>query len=586
MRLHRVLLPIALICACVQGYARIEKSPWADPPLPRVPGLIPSSGIGLPSSLVSVKDVYLIITITTRERRVSITALARKSVDPRKLASVLDRVPRTTLLPHRTIYWERAGDYSVAWENASPTYFLSRRLDIRIPVGALVSGVRSAGLHPHALLRVDGDDEIQGLDPSSVVVEGYRWHNVSQVPDDMVADLSIPLPWSASNSLKIIGLLAAFPMAALTCLILAICVAKSGRISASRRRSWYTGIYAGGISSVLICFCMAVFTLWEKASAALLAGTSSGIVVLFVVPAEAVLMLSMLAAGWFVGLRILPPPPADGSDQKELFPLAPLWWLIMLTAFQPVYRFVSHQAQSSSVIVGVAILVGFFALWMLLSSRIAWLWVKSRLALCAVDEELTARAIQIARNMGVSIRDVRVDRTENGRCYANAMVFIRQGYLIVTRKSLDVLTPEQLDWVLAHEVAHVKDGYPRVRGLLGLALLVFVLSGLIATLGQPSGMEIACEIVVVFAVVAVFALLDDRYSRQQELAADRKALIVTNCLRPAEAALMHIVQASPDPRVAEKDTTHPALSKRLAALRETATQLGIPTELPGAPGQR
>ena len=586
MRFPRILLAIALICACRQSYADIRKSPWADPrPRPHVPELISESGIGLPSSLSSDQDVYLFITITTNERKVTLVLLARRSVDPKKVAAVLERVTRLTSLPHRTVYWEHAGDYSIAYQNVSPMYFLSRRLDISMPVGALVLGIKSAGMHPHALLRIDGGYEVRGLEPSPVTIEGYRWYNVSRVPADMVSDVSIPLPCSLSNSVKAVGLLSAFPLTAFLFLVLAIIMGRSKRIPANRRRSWYTGVYAGGISFVLICFCVAVFTVWEKASTALLAVTSSGIVLLFVVPAEALLMLSMLAAGWFIGLRILP-PPANGTDQKELFPLIPIWWIVMMAAFQPLYRFVSHQAAGFSVVTGAVILVGFLVLWLLLGSRMAWLWVKSRLALCAVDEELTARAREIASRMNVSIKDVRIDPTENGRCYANAMVFIRQGYLIVTRKSLDVLAPEQLDWVLAHEVAHVKDGYPRARGLLGLGLLVFALQGLIAMLRRElSVIGVVSEIVALVAVVIVYVVLDSKYSRQQELAADRKALIATNSLRPAEAALIHIARESPDPRLAEKDTTHPALSKRLAALRETATELGIPAELPGAPGQ-
>lgn len=567
------------ICFCGQSLGDVRKSPWPDSGPPRLPGLISEANIGLPSSLSSDRDVYFSITVHSGEPMVTMSLFARESVDPERLATVLSTTTRTAPLPRRTVYWRHAGEYSVAMQYTSPDFFLARQIDIRIPAGAMISYIQSVGFRPHVLLRIDEGCACSSLEPSPAKIEGYRWYNLSGVPPDMMVSCLMPLHWSQSQLRKTVGIFLAFPLSALLFLALAVMVGRCERLSASRRRAWYTGIYLGGISCVLICLSVAVFAFWERASTWILPGTSSKNLFL-IVPAEAVLILCILATGWLIGPRILPTP--KGETQKELFPLYPIWWIALLALFQPLYQLTLNRAHGYPIILGGAILATVFLLWMVFSSRVAWLWARNRLAICEVDEELTAKAKEIARRMNVSIKDVRIDPTEDGRHSANALVFTNHGYIVIAHRSLNALSAEHMDWLLAHEIAHVKHGFPLVRRspYLFLAATTVGLS-IILMSERRFGTISNVSIFIAWAVLlAIFAIVDNRHSRNQEFAADREALINVRNLQTAQEALKLLVQASKYPKMHEKDTTHPALSKRLAALESAADELGIPRESP------
>ena len=132
------------------------------------------------------------------------------------------------------------------------------------------------------------------------------------------------------------------------------------------------------------------------------------------------------------------------------------------------------------------------------------------------------------------------------------------------------MDPEEIDWILAHEIAH--NTYRR-------SLLIFVPILLLAavTLSLYSGdMTMKIWTLAPIALLIILGSAIFRVSRNRKLEADRIALEVTRNLLAAESALNHLAEASQNPELTRKgSTSNPNLEKRIKSLRETAVRLGL-----------
>jgi Zn-dependent protease with chaperone function len=182
-----------------------------------------------------------------------------------------------------------------------------------------------------------------------------------------------------------------------------------------------------------------------------------------------------------------------------------------------------------------------------------------------------------------------VDESPDG-C-EHAFTFVFPSAVVVSRKLLEVLTPEEIRCALAHELAHLKLRHlSRQYPLLFLCVALFSLSPLtfaVLTIRDRwlPAVDPVWLITVGIFLAPTFALFllffGTRWiSRRQEFEADRMALEVTRNLDGIVSALTKLVQHSPMPYLAQVEdlSTHPALSRRIERLRQIAKELGIADE--------
>jgi heat shock protein HtpX len=180
----------------------------------------------------------------------------------------------------------------------------------------------------------------------------------------------------------------------------------------------------------------------------------------------------------------------------------------------------------------------------------------------------------------------------------------RRGAVILDRSLLQFLTVEELEGILAHELAHMESydtflntlAVTAMRTLVGVVFLfllpvVLFLAGIDRAAGwfagrpgRRAGLVAAFRVavMVVFGIVfSLFALAYLAYSRRQEYAADRRAAAVTGNPAALARALAKIHRAN-DPRSGllsmlyiheERDrhdllSTHPSLEQRIDRLRD------------------
>ena len=182
-----------------------------------------------------------------------------------------------------------------------------------------------------------------------------------------------------------------------------------------------------------------------------------------------------------------------------------------------------------------------------------------------------------------------VDESPDGCEYAFAFAF--PSAVVVSRKLLEVLTPEEIRCALAHKLAHLKLRhlsrwlpllFPCVA-LFSLSLLTFAVLT-IRDRWLPAVDPVWLITVGIFLAptLALFLLFFGMrwISRRQEFEADRMALEVTRNLDGIVSALTKLVQHSLMPYLAEVEnhSIHPALSHRIERLRQIAKELGIADE--------
>jgi Zn-dependent protease with chaperone function len=185
---------------------------------------------------------------------------------------------------------------------------------------------------------------------------------------------------------------------------------------------------------------------------------------------------------------------------------------------------------------------------------------------------------------------VMVDESPDGCEYAFAFVF--PSAVVVSRKLLEVLTPEEIRCALAHELAHLKLRYLSLwLPLLTLCGALFLVFPIILTISVLLPMRdrwlpgIDPVLIAIGVLVTTFPLfllffVERWILRRKEYKADRTALEVTRNLGGIVSALTKLAQHSPMPYLAEVEdlSTHPALSHRIERLRQIAKELGIADE--------
>jgi hypothetical protein len=204
-----------------------------------------------------------------------------------------------------------------------------------------------------------------------------------------------------------------------------------------------------------------------------------------------------------------------------------------------------------------------------------------------VDHDLTWRARQLGTQMGLRLQDVRIIDSAAASIAAD-ITTERGGHFQVTRKLVEVMSPEEMDFLLTSQAARmqVKDNGAARAVLLALlpsfapvALVAWLLSGHPA-LAFFNLMPIFIPVIFLCLMLPFF--LQKKLARSgtgKALEADRKALEVVGNPAVAEAALVKMMQYPSGPAVAGVNSPLIVLGERLKAI-QALKATSLPSRVP------
>ena len=183
---------------------------------------------------------------------------------------------------------------------------------------------------------------------------------------------------------------------------------------------------------------------------------------------------------------------------------------------------------------------------------------------------LYKRAFRLARKVGVDLDRVYV--VPPGRGHLTNAFGLWRG-IALTDNFGEYLSGPQLDFVIGHELAHVKGRHARKE--FSFILLVFVALGLLSFRLSPMtavSRPIFVLLVLLAPLLAIYAI-----SRYFEYSCDREAIEFTSDPEAGLHALVNLYRMTGSPitcsRIVELFMTHPSLTNRLEAIARAA---GIP----------
>lgn len=181
--------------------------------------------------------------------------------------------------------------------------------------------------------------------------------------------------------------------------------------------------------------------------------------------------------------------------------------------------------------------------------------------------------------MSVSPPEVKVNNSLSGQRVPGAATNAG-GIIQVSARLKELLEPEEMEFILAHELAHhYKKHFLRQRVLLGFTFLLVALPFLRLTFNISPPANSLLEILFLVTPFVGFGLLffgTQWLQREREHEADIQALSMTRNFPAAVNALTKLVKNSPLPHIHEVGTgSHPRMSKRIALLRAVARNRGL-----------
>ncbi len=588
MRLFSVLL--LAMAAFSPACAAVDTKP-TDLPDSRTLSMIKSIkqvGLKPPMALATDRDVYVIYLAGAACNQV--TVLAKPTVEPLKLAQALSSACRGTELGKSDVEWGRDKDYSAARVSYSIAKFGQTSSTANAPVGEIMGGLRAAGLNAHGILRVGRYAQIKGLVFGQRGTTRYRWYDISAVPKYVLVSVSAKLPPYDIAGMGAFLLL--IPAVGILSFVIAVAVARSGRIPIAKRRSLYPKIvnypiftamflqFPVGISFMRGPSMIAVGDLW---SGVLRTPPFSR----FVLLASLLIFAVIFPVSRAVEKKLFGSPNAPqrleySPDERRVLRSFQLSVFGIAVGLFVIAEALRYLVPSVNILLGSPILVGLLA--GAFSPAIARRLMRKQVdAFQATreDPDLAARAAQLAQQMGARVKKLTIQGNTMSRNYARARV-IPGGQIILSQKLVDEFTPGEVDFVLAHELAHLVRGDMRWKiATLITGALLFIVPLPLARLGVFGPSMIPLVAFMPLAGIFIVFVFSRWLSRSSEQATDKLALQTTRDLASAESALQKMAQFSPLPYANEIDTlnTHPKMSARIERLRKCAEELGI---LPGA----
>jgi Zn-dependent protease with chaperone function len=549
------MLAVAVIVNCAL-FASVRRASHdlMDLSLRKLLDSLADTTLPLPSQLSTGREVFLFIRAGAAV--LDVRVVAKASMSPEKVAHALAQALEGTEFAGETIEWSQGDEFTVVRLLIERGRFGRRHAQLTVPVGRLVVGLKRAGLVPHALLRLPKHVHAPALPFPKEERRFWVQYAVSNASSDFQVTTSANV---TTVGIVLLLLFVAFvPMVTTLSLVLAVLIACWQRLPIERRRWLYPKLVIYPTFAAILCHApLTIFvisfspyprTISDVWFGTLQPGTILG-------PTVTLALLPCLLAFWLA---------------------VPIEWKLF---GRPEEKLLAMEKRKD--------LLAKMAVDIFLS--LVRNWRQQRQAR-RQDDELEQQVKALALQLGITNPPkVMVDESPDGCEYAFAFVF--PSAVFVSRKLLEVLTPEEIRCALAHELAHLKLRHLSRRfPLLFLCVALFSLSPLtFAVLPMRDRWLPAVDpvwlITVGIFLAPTFALFllffGTRWiSRRQEFEADRMALEVTRNLDGIVSALTKLVQHSPMPYLAEVEnhSIHPALSHRIERLRQIAKELGIADE--------
>ena len=156
----------------------------------------------------------------------------------------------------------------------------------------------------------------------------------------------------------------------------------------------------------------------------------------------------------------------------------------------------------------------------------------------------------------------------------NATVSSQQ--LMVTPALADQFSDQELEFVIAHELSHVKLGHQRNRFLMLFAPLIVFTALTVSLFAGIGSMSVSISpgvlispILIMFALTPIWIITQSKTSQKQEFAADKLALETTKNSGAAISALRHLAEQNTLPGFDEVvfKRTHPKIGERIERIR-------------------
>jgi Zn-dependent protease with chaperone function len=549
------MLAVAVIVNCALcAPVRRASHDLMDLSLRKLLDSLADTTLPLPSQLSTGREVFLFIRAGAAV--LDVRVVAKASMSPEKVAHALAQALEGTEFAGETIEWSQGDEFTVVRLLVERGRFGRRHAQLTVPVGRLVVGLKRAGLVPHALLRLPKHVHAPALPFPKEERRFWVQYAVSNASPDFQVTTTATV---TTVGIVLLLLLVAFvPMVTTLSLVLAALIACWQRLPIERRRWLYPKLVIYPTFAAILCHApLAIFVIsfspYPRTISDVWFGTLQPSTILG--PTVTLALLPCLLAFWLT---------------------VPIEWKLF---GRPEEKLLAMEKRKD--------LLAKMAVDIFLS--LVRNWRQQRQAR-RQDDELEKQVKALALQFGITNPPkVMVDESPDGREYAFAFAF--PSAVVVSRKLLEVLTPEELRCALAHELAHLKLRHLSHRlPLLFLCVALFSLSPLtFAVLPMRYRWLPAVDpvwlITVVIFLAPTFALFllffGTRWiSRRQEFEADRMALEVTRNLDGIVSALTKLAQHSPMPYLVEVEdlSTHPALSHRIERLRQIAKELGIADE--------
>jgi heat shock protein HtpX len=182
--------------------------------------------------------------------------------------------------------------------------------------------------------------------------------------------------------------------------------------------------------------------------------------------------------------------------------------------------------------------------------------------------ETRNRALALARRMGVNLRVVFVVPAGRGHL-TNA--FGGGASIGLTDNLGKYFNKAQTEFVIAHELAHVKKKHGRKQYLLTIVTFTVILIALFTLRSRLASIRPLVDVLIVFIPLVV----SYSFSRSCEYEADRIAVEATNDPDSGIRAITRLYRVSEAPvrpgRLTELFQTHPSLVKRVEAIGRVAS---------------
>jgi len=530
-----------------------------------------------------------LVCITLSPGWLDILAVTPNSARAKDLAEAIDS--KLSDIPGVKTEYGTSGIYGVADVTKNNSKWFQKHAELTVNAGQILQNLKSKGFSPEVVLRIPKAQGMSFEPDFETTVKSWKYRVMKDSETELVFKAS-----SEVTPLLILGTItmcAGFLIVGAIGFVVAIIISRRKSMDIKLRRNLYYKIIMGSVFGSMIVH-MPFFLWFMKAGYAKVI-TDSWMGSLSVSPFMVCLLIPML----FLPLAM----KGITKSEKELYGTGPsdvvakmalmekaakarrrqAFLFVNLPLFV-VFAVVSYWAiQKGTPQLLLATIFGFAVLGIIGSSLIDSHQKKKSgsKAEPVPTDRVEVLANELANQMGVKIKKVVVNSTDLMEvCIQGTMS--PTGILTLSKGAVDKLTDDELRAIIAHECGHLKMKHHRVRiafmasGFVMIALMMAAVPLSARLLGRTSTMP---SVFVIF--VLTFATMPFRVKtmQKQESEADRLGLEATRNYLAIESAFQKMVANSPLPGMHDIDVkNHPAIGKRLSALREQARAMGLPTE--------